>query len=127
MRESDVLAPDVRALIREHIPSPLHLEALVALARERERAFTPAEVGGAKYPDSAAVTRALRDLVANGLAAETEGTYRLAPQEPQQTRTLELLVIGYDRMPVQVVRAVYERPPEAVQSFADAFRLGKPK
>jgi hypothetical protein len=31
----------------------------------------------------------------------------------------------YRRFPVQVIRAVYERPPSPVQQLADAFRLRK--
>lgn len=131
MRSADVLAPDVRALIQRHIPTPLHLEALVTLARERDRAWSVAEVAGAKYQDHGAVERALRDYADAGLVriegTEQEPRFQLATLEPRQAKSLEMLVDGYNRMPVQVVRAVYERPPEAVQSFADAFRLNKPK
>jgi hypothetical protein len=129
MRDADILSPEVRALVRRHVPAPLHLEVLVALARDPERRWNARDVGGQKYPDADAVARALEDLRGDGLARR-EGpqdapVYALADVDAATRRTLALLVSSYDRVPVQLVRAVYERPPEAVQSFADAFRLQK--
>jgi hypothetical protein len=33
----------------------------------------------------------------------------------------------YDRRPVTLIKALYERPPAAVRAFADAFRFRAPQ
>ena len=130
MRDSDVLPASVRSLVQRHVPSPVHLEALVALARDPSREWQLSDVAGSKYADHQVVERALDDLAGSALVAirdAEEGRRYRVVVDTADAQTLADLVSAYDRVPVQLVRAVYERPPEAVQSFANAFRLQKPK
>ena len=77
------------------------------------------------------IAGALHDLAEAGLL-ESQGTedgltYRVASGDDGLHAALRQLVDAYQRVPVQLMRAVYARPSDAVQSFADAFRLQKPK
>lgn len=120
---------EVRALVRNHVASMVHLDALLLLAASSE-ALSAALVAQRVGTDAAIAERALRDLAASRLVtAQGEGAaerFRFAPTDPELRRSAELLGEMYRRFPVQVVRAVYERPPTAVQQLADAFRLKGP-
>lgn len=118
------LPDDVRALVQNHVASMTHLDALLLLVGSPGAlpAGTVAARIGAE-PDAAA--RALGDLQAASLVAADDGGYRFAPADASLRRTAETLSEMYRRFPVQVIRAVYERPPSPVQQLADAFRLRK--
>ncbi|HKP74439.1 MAG TPA: hypothetical protein VJT67_02800 [Longimicrobiaceae bacterium] len=121
------LPDDVRALVQSHLASMAHLDALLLLAGAPDASFSRGEVASriSAAPDAAA--KALADLEGAKLAA-SEGTgdaarYRFAPADASLRRTAGTLADMYKRFPVQVIRAVYERPASPVQQLADAFRL----
>jgi hypothetical protein len=123
------LPDEVRALVRNHLETMTHLDALLLLGASPDAAL-PAEAVAARIgaePEAAA--KALRDLAAASLVAEEAsagGTgYRFAPGDASLRHAAGTLAEMYRRFPVQVIRAVYERPPAAVQQLADAFRLRK--
>jgi hypothetical protein len=122
------LADEVRALVQNQVASMAHLEALLLLARAPEERFTADAVAAATREPPDGVAKALRDLVASSLVAEEgEGAlarYRFAPGDESRRHAAEALSDMYTRFPVQVIRAVYERPTP-VQQLADAFRLRK--
>ena len=121
------LPDEVRALVQGHLATMTHLDALLLLAGAPDAAFSRGEVAAriSAAPDAAA--KALGDLEAASLvAAEGSGDaarYRFAPADAAVRRTAETLADMYRRFPVQVIRAVYERPASPVQQLADAFRL----
>ena len=121
------LPDEVRVLVQNHLASMPHLEALLQLSGSPDESLPVEAVAGAigVAPDAAA--KVLRDLHASSLITE-EGAgdrvrYRFAPGDESLRRAAESLSDMYSRFPVQVIRAVYERPPSAVQQLADAFRL----
>jgi hypothetical protein len=121
------LPDEVRALVQNHLASMLHLEALLRLAGAPAESLPAEAVARAIGAPADAAARVLRDLHASSLVAEeSEGgstRYRFAPGNESLRRAAESLADMYLRFPVQVIRAVYERPPSAVQQLADAFRL----
>lgn len=126
---SELRLPDeVRALVQNHVASMTHLEALLLLSRAPDERFSSDAVAAAIHagPDDAA--KALRDLAASSLVAEEgEGAlarFRFAPGDESRRHAAGALSEMYERFPVQVIRAVYERPT-AAQQLADAFRLRK--
>lgn len=126
-RDAEMLPTEVKALVRRHVPTPLHLELLVALAREPGASLSAAALRSTKHTDVAAIERTLQDFLNSGLLQATGSgaslEYRIATTEPEQLRALAMLVVAWERVPVQLMRTVYDRPPEAIRSFADAFRL----
>jgi hypothetical protein len=121
------LPDDVRALVQNHLGSMTHLDALLLLAGAPDAALTAAEVAARVSAEPEAAARALRDLEAASLvaadAAAGEARYRFAPGDASLRAAAGTLAEMYRRFPVQVIRAVYERPPSPVQQLADAFRL----
>jgi hypothetical protein len=122
------LPDEVRGLVQNHLSSMAHLEGLILLSGSPDAALTPHEVSAKIGADSETAARVLRDLSAAALIAESESggvtRYRFAPGDESLRHASEALAEMYTRFPVQVIRAVYERP-SAVQQLADAFRLRK--
>ncbi len=112
----DRFPDDVHGLLRDHVASVAHLEALILLAGAPARAYSPADVAAETPVDPATAAGVLRDLAAAGLVAGTrrdgDGTFRFAPSTPALRHAAERVAGCYARFPVQVVRAVYEQPEE---------------
>lgn len=53
-----------------------------------------------------------------------ERSYRYAPRDAVRKQEVEELAAFYRERPVTVIRRIYEQPPDAVQAFADALKLG---
>lgn len=105
-----------------------HLEALILLSGSPQDALTAHEVSARIGADPETAGRVLRDLASSSLVGESGGDgaarYRFAPGNEALRHAAEALSEMYRRFPVQVIRAVYERP-SSVQQLADAFRLRK--
>ena len=129
--DSDTLPDAVKRLVQAHVPTPAHLEALVVIAREPERRGLASEVAGSTALAVAPIATALQDLAGRGVVQEhstgDETRYQAYGEDAEQLKLLQDLVTAFDRVPVQLIRAVYARPSDSVQSFADAFRIQRPK
>ena len=124
------LPADVRDLIAHALLTMEHVEVLLALAADGTRGWTAAEVAAAVRGNPASVAGRLEDLVASGLATREgdagDGVYRYAPKSAALRAATIGLAEMYRTKPVSLVKAIYARPPAAVQYFADAFRVRKP-
>lgn len=119
----DELPAEVRELIARHLASMEHVDALLVLHRDAERRWPLAELTAQLHAAPASVARTLRDLSASGLVAESGDAFQYAPATPALRDATEALLEAYNARPVTLVRAIYDRPPNAVKSFADAFRI----
>jgi len=123
------LPEEVRALVQNHLASMAHLDALLLLAASPEESMQSGAVAARTNVAPDAAAKVLRDLAGASLIAEEDiggvPLYRFAPADEELRRAAETLADMYRRFPVQIIRAVYERPPAAVQQLADAFRLRK--
>lgn len=124
------LAAEVRRLIASHLASMDHVEVLVLLHRSAPAAVTQVDAARETRRPVELLTTVMADLVNGGLASRAPGPggddiFAFAPQSESLRRDVEQLVAVYNERPVTLIRAVYDRPPEPVKSFADAFRLRK--
>lgn len=124
------LPDEVRSLIARHLESMDHVDALLVLHKAPDRGWTAAEVAAELRVEPKGIGKALEHLDAAGLVARDPSrasAFRYAPDTPALARACELLLDMYNRRPVTLIRALYNRPPSAVRSFADAFRLRGPQ
>lgn len=124
---AEPLPYEVLDLIQRCLPTMEHVELLLALARDESRPLTAEQAAAeVKSRVSATVTR-LQELTRAGLLVCQPGPagdeYRFAPARPAFRRGTDDLRRMYTTRPVSLVRAIYERPPSAIRSFADAFRI----
>jgi predicted transcriptional regulator len=76
----------------------------------------------------ATVDKATGDLVTLGLVEhdQSTGTFRFAARATERP-TVDAIADLYLHRPVTLVKLVYSEAPTPPQSFADAFRVMKPK
>jgi hypothetical protein len=116
------LSDALRQLVSQHVPSMDHAALLVILRDQSEQAHDVAELASSVRLDRSVVEQVLRDLVSSRLIRREGDAVRYDPP-PAVSAPLEELVEMYHTKPVTLVRAIYDRPARAAQSFADAFRI----
>ena len=124
----DPIPDSVRRFVLTSIPSVPHLETLMLLWREQERAFPVEEIASRLYVNIG-VAKALTDELVRAelLASEDAGARYRARTEPAELKTL---LDELDRTYARQVRAVAElingNLGRKAQSFANAFYWRKP-
>jgi hypothetical protein len=124
------IPPEVERLIARALPSMVHIELLLLLHRTAPAAWSVQSATSELKGTAALVEGAFVDLERTGFAAAVAGArppqWRLdASSDTNLAATMQLRDM-YDRRPVTLVNALYNRPPSPEQAFADAFRL-RPK
>ena len=121
---NDQVSPAARELINRHLPTMDHVQVLLRLRDAPEGAHLQ-DLAGSLGLEARATNRALDDLVAGGLVEREShtGRYRCVPHSDASRSALDALEVLYNKRPVTLVRLIYDRPPAALRSFSDAFRL----
>lgn len=120
------ISPEIRRFIAEHIDAAEQLEILLLLHRSPERAWTALEVSQSIYTVPASATMRLEGLVAHGFLTSTGGAdpqYRYSPGSAELRAQVDALAEAYRADRVSLIKLIFARPPDPLQSFADAFRL----
>jgi hypothetical protein len=121
MPDESLPLPVVDFLAR-HIATVEELEILVLLAGEDAKSWSPEGIYQIVKSSRQSVERVLEKFAAAGfLTASLDAGYGLSPQA--DTTVVRELCRCYRHMPVRVIQAIYERPRDAAQEFADAFKL----
>lgn len=132
MADEPGLPPTVVALLHRALPSMVHIESLLLLARVAPAPSSRHTIAAEVRASPALVAAALADLETARLVASVPGTeppeHRFAPGHDADVQAVAALRDVYERKPVTLIRAMYERPapPSAAQAFADAFRVRPP-
>jgi len=111
-------------LIAGRTPTMDHVAILLDLRSAADTLHSVADVASRTRLDRALTERILRELTASDIVSRNVELYRYAPAGELRD-TVNSLAEMYYTKPVSLVRAIYDRPVRAAQSFADAFRLRK--
>jgi len=106
-----------------HIATMEELEILLLLAKDGTKAWSVEATYQVVKSSRESVEQGLRKFVAAGLVTAGQEAYSIAPQA--DFPLLQEVSRFYRDMPVRVVAAIYERPKDPAQDFADAFKLKK--
>lgn len=119
-------SPEVQRFVAEHVDSAEQLEILLLLHRDPGKGMTAQEVSQAIYTVPASAIMRLEALVASGFLSSSGGAdprYTFAPRSDALRQQVDALAEAYRKDRVSVIKLIFARPPDPVQSFADAFRL----
>ena len=116
---------DVRQFIGQNIESLAQLESLLLLRRDAQQTWSSAALAKILYitPEMAAIL--LLDLARRGFATSVGDGYRYQVKSEDVDRAIGQLARLYEDRRVAVISAIYSKPLDKVQTFADAFRLRK--
>jgi len=124
----DLISDRIRRFLMVSIPSVPHLEALMLLWRERERAFPAEEIAGRLYIAAGLARKMAEELrLAELVISEDDGaTHRIRTDSPE----LDSLFGELDRTYASHVRAVSElihsNLGRKATNFANSFYWRKP-
>lgn len=122
------ISPAVKQFIAEQIRSVIELECLLLLVRDQSVQWTAAELGHELRVDEQWTTRHLADLTQRGLVSSNGALpprYHYDPKTPSLNESVQQLAIHYAERRVSVIELIYAKPPDPLESFADAFRFRK--
>lgn len=122
MAPADIPA-DVRTLIERHLISMDYVEVLLRLRRDADRTWRSEEIASELRIEPRTAEQALHDFSVAGLARDDRGAYAYAPRSDSERKAVDGLAVMYNERPVTLVRALYDRPAQALRSFSDAFRI----
>ena len=125
---SEVQVPDdVRRFLLSGVLTVPHVEAILQLRAERNRAWDADRLATRLYVRAGVAQQVLADLNAIGIAA-AEGqppTYRYAPGTAELADLLDRLVTAYSTHLVAVTAIIHRAEPRKALLFAEAFRIRK--
>ena len=125
------LPPHLLSFIATCIRTVVELEALLFLLHHAPRQFSADELARELRIDPQYAKQEMTDLAQHGLAEldPQTGHGKYAARTPELDQTVRELAKLYIERRVSVIQAIYNKPSDPIQSFADAFkfRKGKPR
>jgi hypothetical protein len=122
------ISDEIRKFIIENISSVGQLEVLFLLYKKQERAWNIQEVGEELRSSETAAAEQLRGLHERELIImKCDGKKKFVSYlaSAKNDAILKLLLKCYDDYRVSIITLIYEKPVEAIRSFANAFRIKK--
>lgn len=120
----DALPAPVLDLVAHSIASMEQIDVLLALQADGAVSWQADEMARKLQIAPAAAAASLAALKSARLAeVSPDGGYRYAPGSAALRDAVAQLVVAYNTRPVTLIKAIYNRPPKAITSFADAFRI----
>ena len=127
----DGISPTITQFIEQQVRSVEHLEIILLLGRNPDKAFSVEDVYQEIMSTRDSVHGWLDEMVVHHLAVCNAGAvlaYQFASANAALYETVEQLAAFYKAYPVRVIEAIYRpRKPQTdpAQDFADAFRIRK--
>jgi hypothetical protein len=124
----DPIPDAVRRFVLTSLPSVPHLETLLLLWREQDRAFAVEEIAGRLYVSTSVARTLANELTQAELLSAVDGGARFrARTEPAELRTLlDELDRTYARHVRAVAELIHSNLGRKAASFANAFYWRKP-
>ncbi len=117
-----------RQFLREHVSSIEQLEILLHLYEKWPQSETSSEVAQAVYLSPDSVRGRLNAFAEKGLVVRSGPEpwhYSLASKESGYGRQIGELAQLYKERRVSIINEIFSNPIAAIQTFADAFIIGK--
>jgi hypothetical protein len=129
MPEGD-FSETVRIFIRDHISSVEQLEILLHLFQISPRMESVETIAKALYISTDSASKQLQRFHEHGLVAATKGatqTFGIPDQGSTTGRQIQELAQCYRERRVSVINEIFSNPISTLQTFSDAFIIGKRK
>jgi hypothetical protein len=123
MWDADDIPNDVIAFVHRCVRSVGHLETLLYLYEQRERAWSAIEISRQLRTNEAMAESQLTDLCSQAIE-RSNGLYQYSAN-PKNEPVLAKLDELYRERRHAVIHLIYSQPPDALRSFADAFKIKK--
>jgi len=123
------LSEDIRRFLRLHVNSIEQLEILLRLNAIAPQSESSAAIASALYLSPESVEARLNAYVQKGVVLRSSGSpaqYELK-HDPGIRRHIDSLAKLYRERRVSIINEIFSNPNDAIQTFADAFIIGRKK
>ena len=123
---SSPISDQVKKFISDHIASVAQLEILLLLQTNPAQAWTPADIARELRIEATGAQQQLTLLASSGLVREEPpGTFAYAPVSPDLHAAAVAVAQAYLVRRVTVIGLIFDKTPDKLRAFSDAFRLRK--
>lgn len=122
MTPEDDVPKAVGELIRRCLATLEHAELLLELRSLHGHARSFSAIAKSRRVEERVVASIAADL-SNAMLVRIDDGLVYAPGTPELREAVEQLAQLYEERPLDLVRAIQNRPRDAIQRFADAFRI----
>lgn len=122
--QRDEIPPELLRFLHSSIDSVEQLQILLLLAEDNSSDWTIDSVSRELRSTYGSVEKRIMDLQNSGVLtpeASLDGKLRFLPSSPAIKEIVLELTQIYRQRPHRVIAQIYNKPPAALQSFADAF------
>jgi hypothetical protein len=116
------------SFVENYFDSIEQIEALSLLVQNPDRTWTADEVNHELRSSPRSLLVRLETLHGMGALQKADGSpprFQFKPRTPETESLIAELLEAYRTRRIAVINLIYSRPPKALQSFADAFKLKK--
>lgn len=122
------LGPEVRRIITANLATMDHVELLLLLYKAAPAPLSLDDMVRDTKRPAQLIINAVADLSSGGLVSKAAGpagveAFKYDPQSESLRSAVDEVAVVYNTRPVTLIRAIYDRPPAPVVSFAEAFRV----
>jgi hypothetical protein len=122
------ISKDQLHFVASHIQSVEQLEILCLLVANPSKSWLASEIFRHIQSTEKSVEECLQYFLTRGLlSVDAHCLFQFSPKTPELAQSAIDLVKTYRECRVTVIEAIYKKPRDPVQSFAEAFRLRKDK
>ena len=121
---------EVRTFIRQHVSSIEQLEILLHLYETSPTRKSASEIAEKLYLSPESTARTLTSFRDKKIVSATQGMpelYCVDSRTSDVGRSIEQLAKMYRERRVSVINEIFSNPISTIQTFADAFIIGKKK
>lgn len=122
------ITTQVEQFVVRNIDTSEQIEVLLLLHSSPERTWNVDAIYQRILTSRESVAHQLDLLCAQGLAEVRGGepkVFAYRPLSPELDADVKGLAAAYRLAPHRIIQLIYSKPPNAIRSFADAFRLRK--
>jgi hypothetical protein len=127
--ENEDIPEEILLFIRDRIDSVEQLQILLLLVEQQSTEWSVEALSGALRSTTRSVEKRLKDLLDTKVLAPEAfgagGVIRYAAYSPEAERATQELAAVFKKRPHTVIALIFTKPPAALQSFANAFKLKK--
>jgi predicted transcriptional regulator len=122
---AEVVHPEARRFLLDHITSVAQLEMLLLLRTSPEQRWSAEELGRELRIEPAWARTQLQVLCEKGLldCDEQNKVFSYRPRSPELDRGAAAVAQAYLLHRVSIVELIYSQPNPTIRAFADAFKL----
>lgn len=124
------IPPPIKKFVQERLDSVEQLNVLLLLRLSPDRVWSTEQISHELRSTDQSIQKRLEGLYSRNVLVrvpELQGGHRFSPASDECRQLIEELAVINHTKPYRIMELIYSRKSDALQDFADAFKLGGDK